>query len=68
MKRFSDIVQSLSEGTSYVYDKKMAGIKVQIAKEKNGFTVYLDGDKLDTYKSQKEAEKSASEFIKQYKR
>lgn len=68
MKRFSDLVESLTEAKSYVYDKKMAGVKVQIAKEKGGYSVYLDGDKLDNYKSQKEAETAASEFIKQYKR
>jgi hypothetical protein len=31
------------------------------------FVVYIDGDRLDTYKSQAEAEKSAKEFMKQYK-
>jgi len=66
MKTFKQLTEARK--TSYVYDKKMAGVKVQIAQEKKGFTVYLDGDKLDTYKSQKEAETAASEFIKQYKR
>ena len=68
MKRFSELTQSLQEATSYVYDKKVSGIRVQIAKVKSGFCVYLDGDKLDTYKSQKEAEQMAQDFIKQYKR
>jgi len=38
-----------------------------IHKEKNGFVVYIDGDRLDDYKSQKEAEKMAKEFVKQYR-
>ena len=28
---------------------------------------YIDGDRLDSYRTKKEAEKAASEFIKQYK-
>ena len=50
-----------------VFDKKMKGIRVMIHKERNGFVTYIDGDRLDVYKSQREAEKAASEFMKQYK-
>jgi len=50
-----------------VFNKKMKGIKVMIHKEKNGFVAYIDGDRLDVYKSQKEAEKAINEFMKQYK-
>ena len=50
-----------------VFNKKMKGVKVMVHKEKNGFVAYIDGDRLDMYKSQKEAEKAASEFMKQYK-
>ena len=50
-----------------VFDKKMKGIRVMIHKERNGFVTYIDGDRLDVYKTQKEAEKAASEFMKQYK-
>jgi len=48
-------------------DTKIDRIPVKITKEKNGFVVYIDGDRLDSYKSQKEAEKMAKEFVKQYK-
>ena len=51
-----------------VFDKQIKGVKVMIHKERNGFVAYIDGDRLDVYKSQKEAEKAASEFMKQYKR
>ena len=50
-----------------VFNKKIKGVKVMIHKEKNGFVTYIDGDRLDVYKSQKEAEKAANEFMKQYK-
>ena len=50
-----------------VFDKKMKGIRVIIHKERNGFVAYIDGDRLDVYRSQREAEKAASEFMKQYK-
>ena len=50
-----------------VFKKKISGLPVMIHKEKNGFVVYIDGDRLDDYKSQKEAEKMAKEFVKQYK-
>ena len=38
----------------------MKGIRVMIHKERNGFVAYIDGDRLDVYKSQREAEKAAS--------
>ena len=50
-----------------VFNKKIKGVKVIIHKERSGFVAYIDGDRLDVYKSQKEAEKAANEFMKQYK-
>ena len=50
-----------------VFNKKIKGVKVIIHKERNGFVAYIYGDRLDVYKSQKEAEKAANEFMKQYK-
>lgn len=50
-----------------VFDKKINRIPVKIHNEKNKFVVYIDGDRLDAYNSQKEAEKAANEFMKQYK-
>ena len=51
----------------HVYDKKFGKVELMIHKEKNMFTVYIDREKLDTYKTQKQAEKMGKEFIKQYK-
>lgn len=50
-----------------VFDKKIDSVPVKITKELNGFVVYIDGDRLDSYKTQQQAEKMAKEFIKQYK-
>lgn len=50
-----------------VFDKKLNRIPVKIHKERTGFVVYIDGDRLDAYKTQKEAERMAAEFVKQYK-
>ena len=46
---------------------KVKGIKIEIVKTGNKFKAMVDGDLLDTYSSEKEAEKMAREFVKQYK-
>jgi hypothetical protein len=38
-----------------------------IHKEKGKFVTYIDGERLDAYRTQKEAEKMGREFIKQAK-
>ena len=38
-----------------------------VTNEKNKFVAYIDGDRLDAYNSQREAEKAVKEFMKQYK-
>lgn len=50
-----------------VYNKKIKNVPVKIEKKGSKFVAYVDGDELDTYSSQKEAEKMAAEFVKQYK-
>ena len=42
-------------------------LPVKIHKERNGFVTYIDGDRLDVYRSQPEAEKAAKAFVKQFK-
>ena len=65
MKNFSDIREAYAKKP--VFNKKIGKVKMIIVKEPKGFCVYLDGDKLDVYKSQKEAEKAGMTFLKQYK-
>ena len=50
-----------------VFNKKIARINMSIHKEMGKFVVYIDGDRLDVYRNQKEAEKAGMTFIKQYK-
>lgn len=49
-------------------NKKLGRIQVMVYKEKNGFVAYIDGDRLDQYRSKQEAEKAAMEFIKVIKK
>lgn len=49
-----------------VVNKKVGRVKIMVHKERNGFVAYVDGDRLDVYRSQREAEKAATEFIKAY--
>ena len=69
MKTFRPLKEKLGRHPSgeMVFDKKIDKIPVMIHKEKSGFVVYIDGDRLDSYKTQNEAEKMAKEFVKQYK-
>ena len=51
-----------------VYDKSIKGIKMIVHKDMGKFVTYVDGDRLDAYKTQKEAEKAGLEFIKVFKK
>ena len=69
MKTFKTLREARSSGKmpagEHVFDKKVGKVKVMIHKTNKGFTVYIDGDKLDTYKTQREAEKMGIEFAKE---
>lgn len=52
---------------SIVFKKRIDRVSVTIRKDANVFVAYIDGDRLDAYKTQQEAEKMAKEFVKQYK-
>ena len=70
MKTFNDLRELTGrkpEGQLLV-NKKMGRIQVQVYKERNGFVTYIDGDRLDSYRSKQEAEKAAKEFITAYKK
>ena len=63
MKSFRTLKAALEESKKM----KVKGITIEIVKVKNKFQAKVDGDVLDTYASEKEAEKMAKEFVKQYK-
>lgn len=51
-----------------VLNKKIGRIQIMIYKDRLMFVAYIDGDRLDAYKSKAEAEKAATEFIKVLKK
>ena len=66
MKNFKEIRQKMPAG-EHVLDKKIDGIQLMIHKDNNKFVAYVDGDKLDSYRTKSEAEKAATQFIKQFR-
>jgi hypothetical protein len=67
MKTFSELREYKKSSGKTVLSKRIGKFKMSILKEPKGYCVYIDGDKLDVYRSQKEAEKAGMTFIKQYK-
>ena len=66
MKSFLQIREATSKG-KVVFKKKINRIDVEIYKETGRlpFVAFVDGLKLDAFKNQKDAEKSATETIKE---
>ena len=59
MKTFSQIRELTGrkpEG-KVVFNKKIGRIQVMVYQERNGFVAYVDGDRLDRYRSKNEAER-----------
>jgi len=70
MKQFSQIRELTGrkpEG-QLVLNKKIGRIQIMVYKERNAFVTYIDGDRLDKYRSKAEAEKAATEFVKVLKK
>tara|TARA_Y100001954_G_C15583674_1_gene489664 strand:+ start:74 stop:286 length:213 start_codon:yes stop_codon:yes gene_type:complete len=69
MKKFTHIRELTGRKPSgrKVFDKKVKGISILVHNDKGRYVTYVDGDRLDAYRSQKEAEKAGLEFVKQYK-
>jgi hypothetical protein len=69
MKTFQELKEKLGRHPSgqMVFNKKIKNIPVMIHKETSGFVVYIDGDRLDSYKTQKQAEQSAVQIVSQLK-
>ena len=69
MKNFTQLRELTGrkpEGKPLV-DKRVGRIKIKVHKERNGYVAYVDGDRLDSYRSKSEAEKAATEFVKALK-
>ncbi len=65
MKLFTELRKKMPPG-EHVRDFKVGKIAVMIHKDKGKFIAYVDGDRLDAYRTQKEAEKAAAQFVKQF--
>lgn len=64
MKTLQELRQKKLSG-NVVFSKRIQRVPVKIVKDVKGFTAYVDGDKLDTYRSEREAKKSAETAIKE---
>jgi len=67
MRTFKEIREAKKPKGKVVFNKKIDKVSVVITKGSKGFTVHIDGDMLDTFKSQKEAEKTAATVVKELK-
>lgn len=70
MKTYKELLSELKGRKpkgEVVFNKKVKRIPILITKEegKLPFVVYIDGDRLDAFKSQKDAEKSAMQVVKE---
>lgn len=66
MKSFSQLREaSLPRGVTY--SKRVKGYPTMVRKEGNKYVAFIDGDKLDSYSSEKEAVKMITQFMKNYK-
>lgn len=65
MKTFSQIREAVKPKGKTVFNKKIDRVPVKIVQDSKGFVLYIDGDMLDTFKSQKEAEKTAQTVVKE---
>ena len=66
MKTFKDIREAKKKPSGeVVFDKKMNRVPVKIMKDKKGFTAYIDGDKLDSFRSERDAKKAIQMAIKE---
>lgn len=66
MKTFADIREAKMPKGDHVSQKRVNKKMVMVHKDNKGFTAYIDGDKLDTYRSQAEAEKMGAAFAKEF--
>ncbi len=64
MKTFSEMRNKKPAG-DLVYNKKHKRIGTQVYKTSKGFAAYIDGDLLDTFRSEKDAIKSIETAIKE---
>ena len=69
MKTYSELLEAIKKPDGKkVFDKKIKRIPVQVYKERmrtNPFVAYVDGDRLDAFRTEKDAVKAAETVIKE---
>jgi hypothetical protein len=65
MKKFKSLRNKMPPG-EHVSDKKISGFQVMVHKDKGKFVAYVDGDDLILIDHKAEAEKAATQFVKQF--
>ncbi len=67
MKSFAEIREAAKPktcGGEQVYSKKMGKYPVVINKDRKGYSAFIDGDFLDTFKSESDAMKAIKTTLK----
>lgn len=67
MKLFTEIRHKGMPRGEHISDFKVNRIPVMVHKERGKYVTYVDGDRLDAYRTQREAEKAGTQFVKQFK-
>ena len=70
MKSFAEIREAASPktfGGKNVFKKKMGKYPVVINKDNKGYSAFIDGDYLDTFKSESDAMKAIETMLKALK-
>lgn len=72
MRNFKDFRTHISESASQINEKTVEKMQVgsgskkypaEIKKEGSKYVAYVDGDKLDEFKSEKDAKKGIEDFV-----
>jgi hypothetical protein len=63
MKTLSEIRKQKPSGEE-VYSDTKNKMKVKILKDKKGYTAYVDGDRLDTFRSEGDAKRGIEMILK----
>jgi hypothetical protein len=67
MKTFAELREAAKPqtfGGEQVFSKKMGKYPVVINKDKKGYSAFIDGDFLDTFKSESDAMKAIQQMLK----
>lgn len=64
MKTFAQLREK-KESKEVLFSKRVNRATVTVKQDKKGFAAFIDGDKLDTFKTQKEAESAGIAFAKE---